>query len=105
MAVGDLSYQHMVEDTAHVTPVRPGYCKERARRIELPLSGWKPEVLPLNYARDLSDRSGEYYHRIGPSDKGIFGPSIEGSPVPSRTCGLNSRKSGGRPGQVDRCGC
>ena len=46
VAVSDLSNKHPVTVERSFT-----FDSERARRIELPSSAWKAEVLPLNYAR------------------------------------------------------
>ena len=35
-----------------------GYLVERVTRIELALSAWEADVLPLNYTRGLDGRSG-----------------------------------------------
>jgi hypothetical protein len=35
-----------------------GYIVERVTRIELALSAWEADVLPLNYTRGLDGRSG-----------------------------------------------
>ena len=52
------------------------YFLERAGRIELPASGWKPEVLPLYDARITSPKSQAILTKISAPNKAWFNTSF-----------------------------